>query len=189
MILNIRGCNGSGKTTLARSLLDATTMREVTLSVAGVLLPKGKPPVITVDAGGNVALIGPYVGRKTGGCDCLPDFATVRAAIDAAALLYPHVVFEGVTLATVYSSWAEYDDSRGRDITWAFLDTPLEVCLARIYQRNGGQPIKEKLVADKHRSIQTVRGKALADHRRVVDVPGLAPVDVNANYIRGILLC
>lgn len=162
MIINLRGCNGSGKTTLARSLLNPETVTEVVLG--GVKC--------TTDAAAEVVLIGPYIGRKTGGCDCLPDFDTVRRTVSAAALLYQHVVFEGVVLSTVYSSWATFDDARGRDIVWAFLSTIPQVCLARIYVRNGGKPIKEELVLSKHRSILKVREKATADGRCVRELAG-----------------
>ena len=53
----------------------------------------------------------------------------------------------------------------------SYLDTPLDVCLKRIQERNGGKAINEKLVADKIRSISSTRAKAIANGEGVLDVP------------------
>lgn len=158
MILNIRGCNGSGKSTLARGLLSD---RAAHWNVGGVTCTYD-PPLL---------LVGPYLGKNTPGCDCLKTFDDTRAAIRAALKIgVENIVFEGVVISTVYSSWAAFDDELGRRVTWAFLDTPLDVCLARIQARNGGKPINEQLVADKVKAIATVRRKVLADGRDVIDL-------------------
>ena len=33
------------------------------------------------------------------------------------------------------------------------LTTPIDVCIQRVYQRNGGKPIKEESVASKHKVV------------------------------------
>lgn len=146
MIINIRGCNGSGKTHAARSLLDAPPRW-----VGG----KG-PYGFTV--GERVALVGPYEAGKCGGCDRIKTFEDMRNAIMEAEAQWPIVIFEGVILSTVFGSWADF--CKAHPFVWAFLDTPLSVCLARIQARNGNQPIKEGLVRDKLESILRVKYKA-----------------------------
>jgi len=161
MIINIRGTNGSGKTTLARQLIDESTACEVLL--CGI--------VCTTDASARTVLIGPYIGRKTGGCDHLPTFEKMREVITAAALLYTNVVFEGVIISGVFKSWSDFDTVRGRDIVWAYLSTPVEDCVARVYARNGGKPFKEKNVTDKYEGTMVTRRKAMAAGHMVVDLP------------------
>lgn len=161
MIINIRGTNGSGKTTLARSLLDESTIRQV--DIGGY--------ACTTDRAGRVLLVGPYDGLKTGGCDRLPNFATMREVIAAAALLYEHVVFESVLVSGVYKSWADFDDSLGRGVVWAYLHTPVEECIKRVYARNGGKAFREQNVIDKYDGTFVTRRKAMEDNRNVVDLP------------------
>jgi ABC-type cobalamin/Fe3+-siderophores transport system ATPase subunit len=175
VILNIRGTNGSGKTTLARSLLDPLTTCDIVLD--GIKC--------TTDGAERIALIGPYLNKKTGGCDCISGFDNQRRAITIAAILYPHVVFEGVIVAGTYGSWAAYDDARGQDITWAFLNTPIEECLRRIYARNGGKAFKEELVVSKMQGVNSARRKALAADRDVMDLHWL---DDNTAQLKGMML-
>ena len=154
-IINIRGTNGSGKSTLALSMLDPVR-HEVELGGVTCLTDL------------TTVLIGPYPPGKTGGCDRIGKFETMRTAIRVCALNYPFVVFEGITVATTFGSWAEF--CLELPFIWAYLDTPLEMCLARVRQRNGGADFKEEMVEDKFRSILSTRNKALAAGFRVVDL-------------------
>lgn len=156
-IINIRGTNGSGKSTLALSMLDPGKERyEVELGGAMCLTDL------------TTALIGPYPPGKTGGCDRISKFETMRTAIRVAALNYPFVVFEGITVSTTFGSWAEF--CLTDPFIWAYIDTPLDTCLARVRHRNGGAEFKEEMVVDKFRAIAATRTKALAAGYRVVDL-------------------
>lgn len=181
--LNVRGPNGSGKTTLLRDLARSPEARTVPVfqpvwtvpkgeSSHGIRemshkigKPKGKPIVATVLPNG-VALLGDYTraaaGATTAGCDRISRQDDVKAALLATANL-PGVeltIFEGIIVSTIFGPWLEWERVNG-GMWWAFLDTPLEVCLERIQQRNGGTAIKSEQVADKHKTIREVRRKVL----------------------------
>ena len=167
--INVRGCNGSGKTTLLRCLA-----RDPLCRVINVIVPDHKPIPVTYCPGG-IAIIGDYTPAAAGATTAGLDRIKTQAAAKSVAELVGRdpdvkaVLFEGVVVSTIYGPWQEWSKANGGMI-WAFLDTPLQTCLERIQARNGGKPIKEDQVADKHRTIARVRGKALADGEKVRDI-------------------
>lgn len=162
--INVRGCNGSGKTTLLRDLCRDPLCKVVLCHVPE---NEGKPIPVTYAPGG-IAVIGDYTpaaaGSTTAGLDRIKTQAAAKAVIQLVGRdpEVKVVLFEGVVVSTIYGPWAEWSRANGGMI-WAFIDTPLEICLQRIQQRNGGKPIKEDQVADKHRTIARVVEKAKAD--------------------------
>lgn len=173
--VNVRGCNGSGKTTLLRMLARDPLCRVETLRVRHMVKDKTSgnkirayhPPIPVTYAPGGIAILGDYTPNAKGttaGCDRIK---TQEAAKNALELIAREgeakvVLFEGVVISTIYQPWKEWSDRNG-GMVWAFLDTPLEVCLRRIQDRNGGLPIKEDLVEGKHRTVARVLEKAYAD--------------------------
>lgn len=185
--LNVRGPNGAGKTTLLRCLARSPECRLVPVHQplhpeAGDFLPakeswsefekrrakagkpQGRPIVVTVTPDG-LAILGDYTPTATGttaGCDRISRQDDIKAALVAASKLpgVDLVLFEGIIVSTIFGPWLEWEKANG-GMVWAFLDTPLEVCLKRIQERNGGAPIKEDLVAAKHKTIRDVRRKVL----------------------------
>lgn len=147
IVLNIRGTNGSGKSTATRALIDGPGM-EVLLAGVRCLTD------------GDICLIGNYPPGKTGGCDRVQTYDLMRAAIRDAVMLYRVVAFESVTVSTVYGSWADF--CLEVPFLWLYLDTPLEVCLARVAHRNGGKEFNREKVAEKMRYIEGSRIKAQA---------------------------
>lgn len=148
----------------------------------------------TVEGYGNpgedvdVLLVGSY-RTACGGLDAVPNFETSFNAIMRAVTLIsqhgtaPHraVLAEGVLASTVWGSWgqfaAELRESSGGDVQVAFcyLDTPLEVCLERIRQRQRAsgkeREIKEDLVRDKVRAVAATRLRAMEAGHLVYDLP------------------
>lgn len=172
--INIRGCNGSGKTTLLRSLVKREGGGVVKMSPA---FGDHKPIPFTITPAGT-AILGDYrppaPGQQeatTAGCDRVKTQDATKAALEWAASdpSVSVVLFEGVVVSTIYGPWKEWA-ARNGGMAWAFLDTPLDICLQRIQARNGGKPIQEDQVADKHRTIRRVRDKALADGLKVADL-------------------
>lgn len=166
--INVRGCNGSGKTTLLRCLA-----RDPLCRVVNVTVPDYKPIPVTYTPDG-IALIGDYTpaaGATVVGLDRIKTQAAAKAVAELVGRDpdVKAVLFEGVVVSTIYGPWVDWSKANGGMI-WAFLDTPLEVCLKRIQERNGGKPIKEEQVAAKHRTIARVREKALADGEQVRDI-------------------
>lgn len=182
--INVRGCNGSGKTTLLRCLARSPDCRLVEVHqpvwraedfdhedapeqvLTKVGKPKGRPIVATVTPD-RLAILGDYTpasaGATTAGCDRISRQADVKAALLAMGKLpdVDAILFEGIIVSTIYSSWQEFSREVG-GMTWAFLNTPLDVCLKRVQERNGGKPVKEDQIADKHRGIARVMAKASA---------------------------
>lgn len=172
VIINLRGTNGSGKSTVAR----AFPGEGVTL--APFSTPKGKLRHVVGNYSKEFDLIvvGPY-RTECGGCDAIGTQDQVCESVASAAGLAEHVLFEGVIVSTLFERYRKLSLRLG-GMVWAYLDTPVELCLARIAARNGGKPIKEELVRDKVRSIESTRRKALAagerveivDHTRAIEV-------------------
>lgn len=160
--INIRGCNGSGKTTLLRQYAEHKNP-----TVTLIEVDNHKPIPVTFLDNGH-AILGDYspsgFGSTTAGCDKIKTQQAVKDAL--IAIDAPVVIFEGIIVSTIFKPWSDWSQSVG-GMTWAFLDTPLDLCLSRIQSRNGGKPINEKLVADKLRGIERVRTKAVEVGERV----------------------
>lgn len=169
--LNVRGPNGSGKTTLLRCLA-----RDPLCRVEHVLVPDEKPIPVTFVPGG-LAMIGDYTPAAKGttaGCDRIRTQAAVKSVLELIGRRddVQLVIFEGVVIATIFGPWLDWERENG-GMVWAFLDTPLDVCLARVQERNGGKAVKEDQIADKHRTIRRVRDKVLQTYPaggRVADI-------------------
>lgn len=176
-LINVRGCNGAGKTTVLRCLardpgcvVDHVTVNHVLRGEECTHAPI--PVTFTPD---GIALLGDYTRNAKGttaGCDKIKTQGAIKNALHQLALdpRAEVILFEGVVVATIFKPWWDFSDDWDGGMTWAFLDTPLEVCLARIQERNGGKPIKEDQVADKHRTIARVREKALVVGEVVADL-------------------
>lgn len=158
MIVNIRGCNGSGKSTIPMSMMELDSEFEVVKLGVG---KTGKPcnPAITIFHKLKWVALGTYF-NKTGGMDTYSTNAETKMALEYVLEHYPDydIVMEGVIASTIKSTYAELfrelEEDDNQVLIIAFLP-PLEVCLERIQQRNGGKPIKEELVASKWRSVNS----------------------------------
>lgn len=149
-ILRISGTFGSGKTTAARDFLKYPHQE--------LLGSDGKLKGYKIDAGlrSPVFLLGSY-RNVCGGCDGIPTQAEIAERILKA---HPagHVLYEGalvsgagvggaITLATRHISSTVY----------AFLDTPLELCIERVRARRVAsgnlKPFDPKNTVEKFRSV------------------------------------
>lgn len=158
MIVNIRGCNGAGKSTVPMSMMELDPGYEIVKLGVG---KTGKPcnPALTVFHKLKWVALGTYL-NKTGGMDTYGSNEDTRKALEHALEHYPDydIVMEGVIASTIKSTYAELFKSleaQGHQILILAFVPPLEVCLERIQQRNGGKPIKEDLVAGKWRSVNS----------------------------------
>lgn len=149
VIVNIRGCNGAGKSTIPVSMMDDEGMFVQSYDWNG----KEKELLTVFPTYGWVAL-GTYF-TKTGGCDRFSDKAMTEYALRRALEDYPEydIILEGILLSTVFSTYGELfkalEDEFDRTAIIMTLTTPLEVCIERIHQRNGGKEFNEKKVEDK----------------------------------------
>lgn len=158
MIVNIRGCNGAGKSTIPMSMMELDPDYEVIKLGVG---KSGKPcaPAITVFHKLKWVALGTYF-NKTGGMDTYGSNEETKTALFHALTNYPDydIVMEGVIASTIKSTYAELFtqlEKYGHQVLIMAFVPPLEVCLERIQQRNGGKPINEDLVESKWRSVNS----------------------------------
>lgn len=160
-IIKIHGCSGAGKTTAVRSLFDMAEDAEkirnqyekveaYKLKLAGVVAP--------------VFVLGSYE-NNCGGMD------TVGSANEAILLVHEyesqgHVIHEGLLQSTYYGAMGKDSQRYGDRYIYAFLDTPIELCLQRVVARREANGSKNKfnpeLTREKHRTIENLQRKLLA---------------------------
>lgn len=194
--INVRGCNGSGKTTLLRKLAENPQCDVFKVEVPHHVKNKhgpGKirtfhPPIPVTYCPNGIVLLGDYTqaaaGVATAGCDRIKTQEATKNALEVIAddPNVKFILFEGIVVSTIYGPWKEWAEDNG-GMAWAFLDTPLDVCLDRVMARNGGKPVKEEQIAAKHATIARVREKAFADHQTVLDLDHTKPLADLLDYV------
>ena len=174
MILNIRGAGGSGKTTLVQRLLD-TTHRDQYPLIPYPSPTKREPErmkYIMATGDENLVAIGTYES-KCSGCDEYSYKGAhddLELAIEKAAGLARHVVFEGLIVSNVRKRYARLAERLADryPTTWLFLNPPLQVCYDRIVARNGREPKMENLVP----KVAFIQRQIL----EIVDYPFISPL-------------
>lgn len=130
MIINPRGTHGSGKSTIVRKLIDQAIQQKL-LNTS----PKGKPEGYELTLEGvnkPVFIVGSY-HSACGGCDAIQPYDLIWPRV----LKYArkgHVVFEGALVSSGVGNIGRALAKR-KDSVVCFLDTPAEVCVARIQKR------------------------------------------------------
>ncbi len=187
--INVRGCNGSGKTYLLRQLATDPACYVHHITVTHWIKDKPRPgkiqvahsPIPVTYCPNGIAILGDYTpaqaGATTAGCDRIKTQEATKKVLEliAGTPNVKFILFEGVVVSTIYGPWKDWAEKNG-GMAWAFLDTPLDVCLARIQARNGGKPIKEDQVADKYRTIQRVQEKAFNAGQTVLNLDHTKPL-------------
>lgn len=151
VLANIRGCNGAGKSTIPMSMMDDPEMY-----IHEIIGSDGKRiSSITVFPTYGWVALGTYF-NKTGGLDTLKNNEITRMTLYAALDGFPeyNVLMEGIMASTIRSTYIElfhevenyYQELKVIIIS---LLPPVEIAISRVYQRNGGKPIKEDAVRGK----------------------------------------
>lgn len=172
MILNIRASSCGGKSTNVYKLLQEFPSVEVWERVGW---NKKKPRCVGHLVAGRLFVVGPYVGKaKTGGMDMLMPGKTelVTLWLERNCLAYPHVIFESMMASLAIGRYHELRKRLGDPgaITFGFMDTPLETCRERIYNRSGGKGpsgkgINEAATVDHQwKRIQQIRDRLEEKH-------------------------
>lgn len=164
MLINVRGTNGSGKTHLVKQFTEGAEQIPLSPTVNG-----------HYNARYSLTIVGPY-GATSGGCDRIKTQHEVKEAIRAALVLGDHVIFEGIIVSTIFEPWRVFSQEIG-GMVWAYLSTPVDVCIARIYQRNGGKPFDEQMVRRKAETIWRTQEKADGAGERVELLPRTGSVE------------
>ena len=178
MILNIRGSSCSGKSTNVYSLLRDYPNSEVWERVGW---NKKKPRQVGHLLPGGLFVVGPYAATaKTGGMDMLMPGKTelVTLWLERNCQRYPFVIFESMMASLAIGRYHELRKRLGPPgtISFAFMDTPMEVCRERIMSRNGGLGPSGKGINDEatvvhqwHR-IRQIKDRLLEKHEVCYDL-------------------
>lgn len=162
-IFNIRGASGTGKTRLVYRLLE----RYGSIPIMGV---NNKPIAYKLGTVSPLYVIGKYT-TKTGGCDTIRQMDDVENLVRHYMKL-GNVLFEGLIVSHVYKRWINISREMGKGkFFWIFLDTPLEVCKRRVFNRSHRWGANTELhIIQELKTNERTRAKALADGEMVVDL-------------------
>lgn len=130
LIVKLHGTSGSGKTTVARELMKQADL------VRPILNPASrKPEAYEVRWLYKLPLfiLGPYTAT-CGGLDSLSDVNDHIRLLEHYGKI-GHVFYEGLLGSEYYGRIGKVSEAFGDNHIFAFLDTPIEVCLARVQAR------------------------------------------------------
>lgn len=117
---------------------------------------------VTVFPSWGWVALGTYF-NKTGGLDVIKNNWCTRAALLFAIEVFPEydILMEGIMASTIRSTYIDLfhdiEDYYGDDapqIMILSLLPPVDVAISRVYERNGGKPIKEDQVAGKWATVE-----------------------------------
>jgi hypothetical protein len=119
---------------------------------------------------GKLRVVGRYT-TDCGGCDGIQPYSLIWPRVCEYAKL-GHVLFEGALISCSYGNIGRDSEVYGNRMVFAFLDTPLEVCLERVRKRREAKgnfkPLDPKNTLSKFESIQRSIGKIRDEFRRRV---------------------
>lgn len=151
MIINIRGTHGSGK---------SYTVKQIISRFNGCPIGKdkrGKPLGYAMKLNNDEQLL--VVGRydiACGGCDAIQPYSDIWPRVAEFASM-GHVLFEGALISANYGTIGTSSEQYGNDFVFAFLDTPLDLCLKRIVERRlakgNTKPLNPYQTTWKHKTI------------------------------------
>lgn len=185
VIINVRGTSGSGKTTAARRFLDfphSTLTRKLTSKTGRVSEKVAGYGISVPNLVNTLYLVGGY-NNVCGGLDSMGTQEEHAALITKAYAAGGNVLCEGLLLSSV-SSGATVPkamlDLAGRDnVIFAFMDTPLEVCIERVKQRRlergEEKPFNETNTRKKYEDTRNARQRLIDEGCRVEDLNHLDP--------------
>jgi hypothetical protein len=130
LIIKLHGTSGSGKTTIARALMAMGLSKPILNPV------NRKPEAYEVPLPGCINVLyvlGPYTAT-CGGLDSLSDATDHIRLLERFANL-GHVFYEGLLSSEYYGRIGRVSEQYGDRHLFAFLDTPLQVCLDRVQAR------------------------------------------------------
>jgi hypothetical protein len=164
-IINIRGTSGSGKTMAVRKL-----MARYRSEPFGESDRKPDGYVLMADPKLDVRLtyvIGSYE-NVCGGCDGIHTQEEARQRVRT-YVNTGHVIFEGLLLSTIFDSYRLFDREMtglGHKYIWAFLDTPIQLCIDRVKsrraERSETKPLDESKTRSKWETMRRIQMKCKA---------------------------
>jgi predicted kinase len=139
IVVKLHGCSGAGKSTIARTILHHATEINIVEPSLGrheayvCYLPNFDRPL---------AILGSYQ-NVCGGMDTVP---SQKEAIKLVNFYSKdcHVFHEGLLQSTYYGKMGQHSTAYGDRYIYAFLDTPIELCLKRIEERRAASQRRNK---------------------------------------------
>jgi hypothetical protein len=177
MIFNLRGTNGTGKSTVAHMIIHKSKALPIDFW-PGAHRRQAKPRAYAGSWRGTpIVILGSYA-TVCGGMDTITDINDARDLIIQYGTdkRFPIVFYEGLFISHCLGTVAAGLVAAGlKDRTiLAYLDTPLKVCLERVYQRRQERgitkPFKEQNVVDDYQRVEWNHAKATREGWRVVDI-------------------
>jgi hypothetical protein len=173
LIVKLHGTSGSGKTTVARGLMKDAMMAPILNSV------NRKPEAYAVqrpELTSQLYILGPYTAT-CGGLDSLNDVEEHMRLLRTYAQL-GHVFYEGLLGSEYYGRIGKLSEDYGDRHIFAFLDTPIDVCIDRIKMRRmeagNMKPLNESNTRGRIPKIDRLKFRLKNEFkRRVIDVPHL----------------
>ena len=183
-IVSIRATHGAGKSSIVTKIMDKYGADPVEVAAPGqakfkvvgyhVLLPggAGQRPLF---------IVGPYK-TACGGCDAIQPYSDILPLVRKYADRGWHVLLEGALVSSSYGSVGHLLNEYAPDSVFAFLDTPLEECLARIARRRAAkgnfEPVNPKNTTVKFENVARTKDQMarLGSAVRIVDLDHRAPV-------------
>jgi hypothetical protein len=173
LIIKLHGTSGSGKTTVARTLmsdsqvtpiLNQTNRKHEAYHCSHILLEQ------------PLYVLGPYTAT-CGGLDSLNDVDEHMRLLSTYSQL-GHVFYEGLLGSEYYGRIGKLSEQWGDRHIFAFLDTPIDVCIDRIKARRlaagNDKPLNETNTRGRIPKIERLKYRLKHElHRQVIDVPHL----------------
>ena len=180
---NLRGTSGAGKTHVERAIFNECSMVPIRMSPNGkkVRLYKG------VYNGKPIYILGDY-SNDCGGCDTIPSVGEV-AEILLTLVDEPKgvVMFSGLMISHMQGTVSAAMKPFGYRFLQAYLDTPLELMLARVQQRRDQRgdtrPFNPENTIKDFKAVQMSRAKAIKDGFAVVDIDHTRSVEYVKEYL------
>jgi len=173
MIIKLHGTSGAGKSTIAWQFLKDYPHPEIKDE-------RGKVEAYNVAAAGltqPLYILGRYT-TQCGGCDTL----SADQQIDLLHCYAPlgHVLYEGLLASEYYGRLGEASERYGKDHIFAFLDTPIDLCIERIKARRlaagNEKPLNEDNTRGRIKKIEALKRKLVSVYgRQVVTISHLDP--------------
>ncbi len=171
MIVSIRGTHGSGKSTIVKTILNLYKAEGINPDKRG----RTEGYTIRLRNGKHLFVVGSY-HNACGGCDGIQPYHRILTYIKQATMDHDHVLFEGALVSSSYGSVGLLLNEYAPDAAFAFLDTPLELCLERIKQRRAAkgnfEPLNPTNTSVKHENVHRTKAQMakLGSKVKIVDI-------------------
>lgn len=161
LILNIRGNSGSGKSTIAHQLMESFPTEKLDIDA------KGRPNnyMVQLSRYRKLFIIGRYE-TQCGGCDQVGSSEEVMRRVEHYQT-QGNVLYEGLLLSTTYGAMGLWSKQWGKRMVYAFLDTPLEVCLRRVEARRetagNTKPFNPDNTIKRHKAVASAKVRIIKE--------------------------